>query len=169
MSRLVYLLALVLTWMAGASVAAEIESMPSAAPVFAATLADFNGKPVPLAELKGKLVVLNFWATWCGPCRTEIPHLIEGQEKYGPRGIVFMGAAVEDNADSVRDFGKAYGITYPVAMAGKDQGIALLRALGNKIAGLPFTIVLDRQGNVVAAKRGIMTPVLLQQILDPLL
>lgn len=175
MTRLVYLFLLVFGLMAGAglmagtSVAAEMGVMPSADPVFAATLTDFDGKPVPLAELKGKLVVLNFWATWCGPCRMEIPHLIEAQEKYGPRGIVFMGAAVEDNADSVRDFGKAYGITYTVVMAGKDQGIALLRALGNKIAGLPFTIVLDRQGNVVAAKRGIMTPALMQQILDPLL
>jgi thiol-disulfide isomerase/thioredoxin len=169
MTRFVYWFALVFHLMAGASVAAEMESMPSAAPVFAATLADFDGKPVPLAELKGKLVVLNFWATWCGPCRTEIPHLIEAQEKYGSRGVVFMGAAIEDNADSVRDFGKAYGINYTLAMAGKDQGIALLRALGNKIAGLPFTIVLDRQGNIVAAKRGIMTPALLQKTLDPLL
>lgn len=169
MTRLVYWFALMLGLMGSVAVAAEIESMPSADPVFAATLADFDGKPVPLAELKGKLVVLNFWATWCGPCRIEIPHLIEAQEKYGPRGVVFMGAAVEDNADSVRDFGKAHGITYPVAMAGKEQGIALLRALGNKIAGLPFTIVLDRQGNIVAAKRGIMTPARLQQILDPLL
>lgn len=169
MIRLVCWFALALSLMGGVAVAAEIESMPSADPVFAATLADFDGKPVPLAELKGKLAVLNFWATWCGPCRIEIPHLVEAQEKYGPRGVVFMGAAVEDNADSVRDFGKAYGITYPVAMAGKDRGIALLRALGNKIAGLPFTIVLDRQGNIVAAKRGIMTPARLQQILDPLL
>jgi len=169
MIRLVYWFALGFFLMAGASVAAEIESMPSADPVFAASLADFDGKPVPLAELKGKLVVLNFWATWCGPCRIEIPHLIEAQEKYGPRGVVFMGAAVEDNADSVLDFGKANGITYPVAMAGKEKGIALLRALGNRIAGLPFTIVLDRQGNIVAAKRGIMTPALLQKTLDPLL
>ena len=169
MTRLVYLFVLIISLTAGASGAAEMESMPSADPVFAATMADFDGKPVPLAELKGKLVVLNFWATWCGPCRTEIPHLIEAEKKYGPRGIVFIGAAVEDNADSVRDFGKAYGITYTVAMAGKEKGIALLRALGNKIAGLPFTIVLDRQGNIVAAKRGIMTPALMQQILDPLL
>lgn len=169
MIRLVYWFALMLSLMAGAPLAAEIESMPSADPVFAATLVDFDGKPVLLAELKGKLAVLNFWATWCGPCRIEIPHLVEAQEKYGPRGVVFLGAAVEDNADSVRDFGKAYGITYPVAMAGKEKGIALLRALGNKIAGLPFTIVLDRQGNIVAAKRGIMTPALLQKTLDPLL
>ncbi|MBU1690793.1 MAG: TlpA family protein disulfide reductase [Gammaproteobacteria bacterium] len=169
MTRLAYLFTLVFCLTAGASAAAEMELMPSADPVFATTLADFDGRPVPLVELKGKLVVLNFWATWCGPCRTEIPHLIEAQEKYGPRGIVFMGAAVEDNADSVRDFGKAYGINYPVLMAGKEKGIALLRALGNKIAGLPFTIVLDRQGNIVAAKRGIMTPALLQKTLDPLL
>lgn len=169
MTRFVYLFALALVLMAGVTVAAEMESMPPAEPVFAATLADFDGKPVPLAELKGKLVVLNFWATWCGPCRMEIPHLIEAQEKYGPRGIMFMGAAVEDNADSVRDFGKAYGITYPIVMAGKEKGIALLRDLGNKIAGLPFTIVLDRQGNIVAVKRGIMTPAILQKTLDPLL
>ena len=169
MTRLAYLFALGFVLMAGSSAAVEMESMPSSDPIFAATLADFDGKPVPLAELKGKLVVLNFWATWCGPCRTEIPHLIEAQEKYAPRGFVFLGAAVEDNADSVRDFSKAYGINYTVVMAGKDQGIALLRSLGNKIAGLPFTIVLDRQGNIVAAKRGIMTPALMRQILDPLL
>ena len=169
MTRLVYFIALLFSLATGAPAAAEIEAMPSADPVFAATLAGFDGKPVPLAELKGKLAVLNFWATWCGPCRMEIPHLIEAQEKYGPRGIVFMGAAVEDNAVPVRDFANAYGINYTIAMAGKDQGISLLRALGNKIAGLPFTIVLDRQGNIVAVKRGIMTPARLQQILDPLL
>lgn len=145
------------------------EAMPSADPIFAAVLAGFDGKPVALAELKGKVVVLNFWATWCTPCRTEIPHLEDGHRKYGPRGVAFLGAAVEDNADSVRDFAKAYGITYPVAMAGKDKGIALLQSLNNKIAALPFTVVLDRQGNVVAAKRGILTPARLQQILDPLL
>ena len=144
------------------------ETMPSPDPIFAATLTDFDGKPVALAGLKGKVVVLNFWATWCSPCRTEIPHLEEGHKKYGQRGVVFIGAAVEDSADSVRDFAKAYNISYTVAMAGKDQGIALLQALGNKIAGLPFTVVLDRQGNVVAAKRGILTPARLQQILDPL-
>ena len=169
MNKLIFWFALGMILMAGASVAAEIDSMPSADPVFAATFADFDGKPVSLTELKGKLVVLNFWATWCGPCRMEIPHLVEAQEKYGPRGIVFMGAAVEDNAESVRDFGKAYGINYLVVMAGKDKGIALLRALGNKIAGLPYTIVLDRQGRIVAVKRGVMTPARLQQILDPLL
>ncbi|MDD5240568.1 MAG: TlpA disulfide reductase family protein [Sulfuricella sp.] len=148
---------------------AAAEVMPSPAPIFAATFADFDGKPMVLAELKGKVTVLNFWATWCSPCRTEIPHLVAGQKKYGPRGVVFIGAAVEDKAESVRDFAKAYEINYTVAMAGSEQGIALLRALGNKVAGLPFTVILDRQGNIAAAKRGVLTPERLQQVLDPLL
>lgn len=167
MTRLIYSLALIIGLASPPALAAE--AMPSAAPIFAATLTGLDGKPLPLAELKGRLVVLNFWATWCSPCRAEIPHLVEAYKKYSALGVEFIGASVEDNADSVRDFAKAYGINYPVAMAGKDNGIALLQALGNRVAGLPFTLVLDRQGNVVATKRGVMTQARLQQILDPLL
>jgi thiol-disulfide isomerase/thioredoxin len=165
----VYLLVLLLGLVAAPVVTAETEVMPSSAPAFAATFKTLDGKPITLAEWKGRVVVLNFWATWCPPCRTEIPHLEAGRKKYASRGVVFIGAAIEDKADSVRDFAKAYDITYPVVMAGSDNGIALLQALGNKAAGLPFTMVLDRQGNVAAVKLGILTPVRLQQILDPLL
>jgi thiol-disulfide isomerase/thioredoxin len=148
---------------------AATEAMPSSAPIFAAVLTDFDGQPIALSELKGKVVVLNFWATWCAPCRIEIPRLEEGHKKYGSRGVAFIGATVEDEADSVRDVAKADGITYTVAMAGKEKGIALLQALGNKVAGLPFTVVLDRQGNVVATKLGILTSARLQKILDSIL
>ncbi len=169
MIRPVYLLLLLLGLVAAPSVVAETEAMPSSAPAFAATFKTLDGKPVTLAEWKGKVIVLNFWATWCSPCRTEIPHLEAGRKKYALRGVVFIGAAIEDDADLVRDFVKANGISYPVLMTGSDNGIALLQALDNKAAGLPFTIVLDRQGNVVAIKLGILTPARLQQILDPML
>jgi thiol-disulfide isomerase/thioredoxin len=165
----VYLLVLLLGLVAAPVVAAETEAMPSSSPAFAVTFKTLEGKPMTLAEWKGRIVVLNFWATWCSPCRTEIPHLEAGRKKYASRGVVFIGAAIEDGADAVRDFAKANGISYPVLMAGSDNGIALLQALGNKVAGLPFTIVLDRQGNVVAVKLGILTPMRLQQILEPLL
>lgn len=151
------------------AVSVAADTLPSSDPIFSAVLTDLEGKPVSLAEYKGKLVVVNFWATWCAPCRTEIPYLEEGYKKYGPRGVVFLGAAVEDDPAFVKDFAKANGITYPLAMAGKEKGIALLQLLGNRIAGLPYTVVIDRHGGVLAVKRGILTPQRLQQILDPAL
>jgi thiol-disulfide isomerase/thioredoxin len=169
MSRYIVWLAFLLGLAVPSAFAADAAALPAAEPIFAATLADLDGRPVALAELKGKVVVLNFWATWCTPCRTEIPHLVEGYDRYAPRGVAFLGAAVEDSAETVSAFAKTYGINYPLAMAGREKGIALLQALGNKIAGLPFTVVLDRQGGVVAVKRGVMTSARLQQILDPLL
>ena len=169
MTRSVTFLLLLLGLMAASAVAAETEALPSSAPAFAATFKTLEGKPITLAEWKGKIVVLNFWATWCPPCRTEIPLLDAAQKKYASRGVVFVGAAVEDSVDSVRDFAKASGVSYPLLMAGSDDGIALLQVLGNKIAGMPFTMVIDRQGNVVAVKLGILTSTLLQQIFERLL
>ena len=155
--------------MAFSAVASEMEAMPSAALAFSATFKTLDDKPITLAEWKGRVVVLNFWATWCPPCRTEIPNLEAGQKKYASRGVVFIGVAIEDKADLVRDFVKAYHISYPMVMIGSDNGIALLQSLGNKVAGLPFTMVLNRQGDVVAVKLGILASTRLQQILDGLL
>ena len=169
MTRSVIFLLLLLGLITAPVIAAETEAMPTSAPAFAATFKTLEGKTITLAEWKGKVVVLNFWATWCSPCRTEIPHLEAAQKKYASRGVVFIGAAIEDDADSVRDFAKANGISYPVLIAGSDNGIALLQSLGNKVAGLPFSLVLDRQGKIVAVRLGILTPVRLQQILEPLL
>ena len=169
MTRSVIFLLLLLGLITAPVIAAETEATPSSAPAFAATFKTLDGKNMSLAEWKGKVIVLNFWATWCSPCRTEIPYFEAAQKKYASRGVVFIGAAIEDDADSVRDFAKANGISYPVLIAGSDNGIALLQSLGNKVAGLPFTMVLDRQGKIVAVKLGILTPVRLQQILEPLL
>lgn len=126
---------------------------PSA--LFSASLLDLNGKPFAVEKLRGKPLVVNFWARWCGPCKQEIPDLVETNAKFEERGVVTVGIAIEDRVDSVREFAKAYEMNYLVLLAG-DQGLGLLRSLGNESAGLPWTLVIDRSGKIVSRKLGIM-------------
>lgn len=130
------------------------EDMPSSAPLFAATLSDLDDKPAAVAAWKGKPLVVNFWARWCGPCRAEIPELSKARAKHKGR-VEVLGLGLEDKPDAVREFAKAYEMDYPVLLA-KDQGIALMQALGNQRAGLPFTLAVDKRGNVVYKKLGAM-------------
>lgn len=126
---------------------------PSAAPLFAATLHDLNDKPVALDGLRGKPLIVNFWARWCAPCRTEIPELVAAHDSYGKRGLTVVGIALDDKPDSVRDFAKAYDMRYAGLLA-KTGGIELMRATGNPKAVLPFTLVIDRNGQVIGRKLG---------------
>jgi peroxiredoxin len=125
----------------------------SAAPLFAATLTDVNDRPVTLERYKGRPLVVNFWARWCGPCREEIPDLVAEYARLKGQGLEVLGIALEDKAESVRDFAKAYEMDYPILLA-KDQGIPLLQTLGNVRAGLPYTLIIDRQGRIVASRLG---------------
>ena len=120
--------------------------------VLSATLPDLAGKPRRLAEWQGKVLVCNFWATWCAPCREEIPLLIAAREKYAPGGVEIVGIAV-DNAIKVGEFSRTLGITYPVLIAEAD-GLELMRRLGNSSGGLPYTVFFDRQGGVAHRKLG---------------
>ena len=128
-------------------------SADTAEALFAATLADLDDKPAALAAWKGKPLVVNFWARWCGPCRQEIPELAKARVKYKARGIEVLGLGLEDKPEAVREFAKAYDMEYPVFLT-KDQGIPLMQALGNAKAGLPFTLAVDRQGRIVYRKLG---------------
>ena len=121
--------------------------------LFAATLTGLDDKPVALAEWRGKPLIVNFWARWCGPCRAEIPELAKLRKAYRERGLEVIGIGIEDKIEPVRDFAKAYDMDYPVLL-GKDKGLDLMRALGNTKMGLPFTVAIDRAGRLVVVKMG---------------
>ena len=133
---------------------ASAQEMPSSAPLFAATLSDLDNKPVALERYKGKPLIVNFWARWCGPCRAEIPELIKFRNTHKGK-VEVLGIGIEDNAEPAKEFAKAYDMDYPVFVA-KDQGIPLMQALGNTKAGLPYTLFIDRNRQVIQRKMGVI-------------
>ncbi|MBI4289904.1 MAG: TlpA family protein disulfide reductase [Betaproteobacteria bacterium] len=131
------------------------------------TLRDLSGDPRRLSEWNGKVLVVNFWATWCEPCRQEVPALVRIQSRFEANGLVIAGIAI-DSVDKVREFSKQYGINYAVLVGGLDA-IELIRGLGNRTGGLPFTLVLDRQGKLVTTHLGRISEAELEQAVKPLL
>lgn len=113
------------------------------------SLTDLSGQKLELANYKGKVVLLDFWATWCGPCRVEIPGFVELQSKYRDKGFVVIGISMDDGPEPVRDFYRAYKMNYPVAL-GDDR----LGGLYGGILGLPTSFVIGRDGRIYAKHVG---------------
>ncbi len=111
------------------------------APAF--TLADLNGKSVSLSDFHGKVVVLDFWATWCPPCRREIPDFIDLQKEYGPRGVQIVGIAL-DEPEKVQAFARQNGMNYPVLLGSDDVSMKY-----GGIEGIPTTFIIDKSGKIV--------------------
>ena len=132
----------------------------------AATFGDLDGRQRRLAEWRGKVLVCNFWATWCAPCREEIPLLIAARQKYGPGGVEIVGIGI-DNAVKVREFSATFNISYPILLAEAD-GIDLMRRLGNPGGGLPYTVIADREGRVIHRKLGALKAGELDGLVGPL-
>jgi len=111
------------------------------------TLKDMNGNAVKLADYRGKVILLNVWATWCGPCRQEIPHLVEMAKDYKSKGVEVVGLTNEDPeqfGDVVKDFSKQFKINYQVGFADPQMAYGLMNGRG----GIPQTIIIGRDGKV---------------------
>lgn len=139
----------------------------SSEPVFAASLRDLDDKLQPLKQWRGKVVVLNFWAPWCPPCREEIPDFIKLQDKYRERGLVFIGVALDEKI-KVQAFADEIGINYPILL-GEMEAVDLAKKIGNRLGGLPFTVVIDRDGRIVASAVGGLSLERLEKIVLPML
>ncbi len=128
---------------------------------------DLNGKMRSTDEWKDKVMVLNFWATWCPPCVKEIPFFIQLQEKYAQQGLQFVGIAV-DSAKNVKQFIKLIEINYPVLVE-EQKAIRIAESLGNQSGILPFTVIVNRDGEIITRHLGEFTQQDAESLLIPLL
>ncbi len=143
------LTAVCLALLSGCAPAKDATSGPLAP---ALTFKDLAGKEVSLAALKGKVVVVDFWATWCGPCRLEIPGYIELQKKYGKDGLVIIGVSLDTmNPAYVKKFVEANAMNYTVVMGDSSA----VDAFGG-FDGIPTTFLINREGRIVHRKTGFM-------------
>jgi thiol-disulfide isomerase/thioredoxin len=139
----------------------------AAAAISQASFYDLHEKVQPLAQWQGKVMVVNFWATWCPPCIAEIPEFIKFQKQYAKQGVQFVGIAI-DQKSKVQAFAEEKGMNYPVLL-GDLAGIDLARRIGNKEGGLPYTVIVDRSGKIVTTQLGTLSREKLEEIVKPLL
>lgn len=145
------------------TVAAQAQSSAQQAPSL--KLKSIQGRTFRLSAYKGKVVLLNFWATWCPPCRAEMPDLVRIQREYGARGLQVVGITYPPQTlGDVRRFVRKLKVNYPVAMGTKE-----IKALFDESETLPVTIVIDREGNIRERIEGILLPEEFEQKIKPLL
>jgi thiol-disulfide isomerase/thioredoxin len=126
---------------------------------------DIDGKKVSLSQFKGKVIILDFWATWCVPCKAEIPGFIELQKKYGDRGLQIIGLSVDDSMPTAKKYAAEMKINYPVLLAeGKED---VLQAY-DPIPSIPVSVVIDREGKIVSRHVGIASMDVFEKEIVPL-
>jgi thiol-disulfide isomerase/thioredoxin len=129
-------------------------------------LADLSGREVSSSSWAGKLVVLNFWATWCPPCLREMPLLDEWQQRYGNNGLQIVGIAI-DSPEAVDRFLEDNPVSYPILLGSVDT-VELAKTLGNRTGGLPFTVLFNRLGHRVKSLNGELDETFLVSEVRPL-
>ena len=135
----------------------------AASPLLSMPLTDLAGSPATFTTYQGKYTVVNFWATWCAPCRKEMPLLSALAPRLAARGVKFVGIAL-DQPDQVKAFTKQTPVSYPLLMA-DGEGLNVMRLLGNKVGGLPFTVIVDGKGQPVKRFSGLVSEAQLMQAL----
>ncbi len=142
---------------------ADAGTIGSQAPDF--ELADLSGKKVTLADFKGKVVILDFWATWCGPCREEIPDFVKLQTKYKAQGLEIVGLSLDDGGEGVvRPFAEKHEVNYTMLLGNQETADRY-----GGVVGIPTTFVLDRHGRIVKKFIGMMAPQTFEEAIQPLL
>ena len=145
----------------------EEMSKQGAQAILSANLPDIDGVSQPVSQWQGNVIVVNFWATWCTPCREEIPEFIELQREYADQGLTFVGIAI-DQENKVVAYSKEFGINYPVLVGGLSS-MSLAEAAGNEMSVLPYTVVFDRQGNITDTFLGRVHKKTMEKSILPLL
>lgn|GEM_PF-1134728 len=118
-------------------------------------MSDLDGNVRTIAEWDGKVIVLNFWATWCAPCLEEMPHFAALDKKYRDSGLQFVGVAIDYDFEAVKKFLDKVGVAYP-NLIGEDAGAEASALYGNSLGGLPYTAVINRQGEIVLQHSGVL-------------
>lgn len=128
------------------------------------TVKDMNGASVRLADYRGKVIVLNFWATWCGPCEVEIPELVETYAHYKDQGVVVLGVSIDDSAETLRAYAPQKKMNYPVLLMQDDVDEAY-----GPIFGVPVTFFIGRDGTISRKHLGPVTKAQVEQEIKALL
>ncbi len=140
---------------------------PSTQTLFAAKFSDVSGNSQAISQWKGKIIVVNFWATWCPPCREEMPELSLLQKQYQDRGLVVLGIST-DELDKIREFVKENPVSYPL-LSGEIDAMNVGQSLGNDKGVLPYTVIIKPDGNIAKTYFGRVNQAQLKEVLLPLM